>query len=69
MTTRETEFAPSRRGVLKGAAVTAAGLFAGPRLIGRARASTPGHINFGLSSYPPTLEQWRMPARPRPRSS
>ncbi len=50
---------PGRRSVLKGGAAMAAGIAAGPMLVGRARAATPGHINFGLSSYPPSLDQWK----------
>ena len=59
MTDFATSFAASRRGVLKGGAAALAGLALGPRLIGRARASTPGHVVFGLSSYPPSLEPWK----------
>lgn len=49
----------TRRSVLKTGAVAGAAALAGPTLIGRARAQTPGHLNFGLSSYPPTLEPWK----------
>ncbi|MEL6236547.1 MAG: ABC transporter substrate-binding protein [Pseudomonadota bacterium] len=52
-------FGIDRRSVLKSGAALAAGLAAGPHLVGRAQASTPGTITFGLSSYPPTLEPWK----------
>lgn len=48
----------TRRNVLKTGALAGAAALAGPTLIGRARASTPGTLVFGLSSYPPTLEPW-----------
>ncbi len=46
---------PDRRSVLAGA--TAAGLLPFLRIPG-AKASTPGVLTFGLSSYPPSLEPW-----------
>ena len=49
----------TRRSVLKTGAMAGAAALAGPTLVGRARAQTPGHLNFGLSSYPPTLEPWK----------
>ena len=49
----------SRRTILKTGAVAGAAMLAGPTLVGRARAATPGTLLFGLSSYPPTLEVWK----------
>lgn len=49
----------SRRTLLKTGALAGAAALAGPRLIGRAHAATPGTLVFGLSSYPPTLEPWK----------
>lgn len=59
MTKQDAKQQLSRRNVLKGSAAVGVGLLAGPTLIGRARAGTPGHLRFGLSSYPPTLEPWK----------
>jgi len=49
----------TRRNVLKSGAMAGAAALVGPTLVGRARAATPGHLVFGLSSYPPTLEPWK----------
>jgi peptide/nickel transport system substrate-binding protein len=49
----------TRRTILKTSAAAGAALLTGPTLVGRARASTPGALSFGLSSYPPTLEPWK----------
>jgi peptide/nickel transport system substrate-binding protein len=53
------DFIPDRRSVLKGGAALTASVIIAPQLLGRARAATQGHLNFGLSSYPPTLEPWK----------
>jgi peptide/nickel transport system substrate-binding protein len=47
-----------RRDVLRGGAVLGTGMLIGPALIGRAQAGEPGHLRFGLSSYPPSLHPW-----------
>ena len=59
MTERFPLHSPTRRTLLKGAGAVTAGLAAAPLMVARARAATPGHINFGLSSYPPSLEPWK----------
>lgn len=48
-----------RRSLLKGSAALGALALAGPVLIGRAHGGEPGHLRFGLSTYPPTLEPWK----------
>lgn len=50
---------PDRRAVLKGGAALAAGAGTWPLFVRRAHAITPGHIVFGLSSYPPSLHPWK----------
>ena len=47
-----------RRTVLRGGAALAAGATGWPIFVKRSRASTPGHLLFGLSSYPPSLHPW-----------
>lgn len=46
-----------RRVLMGGMAMGAAAAM--PVFIGRAEAATKGHLTFGLSSYPPTLEPWK----------
>lgn len=47
-----------RRDALKGGLALGAGMLVAPAWIGRALAGEPGHLRFGLSSYPPTLDPW-----------
>ena len=49
-----------RRDLLRGAAL-AAGILVAPAVAGLSQgvAGEPGHVYFGLSSYPPTLEPWK----------
>ena len=49
----------TRRTLLKTGTAAGAAALTGPILVGRAQASTPGQLVFGLSSYPPTLEPWK----------
>jgi len=55
---RATVGAVGRRRVLAGFAGLGAAGLAGPLLVGRARAETPGTVVFGLSSYPPGIAPW-----------
>ena len=43
----------------EGGAAVAAGVGALPTFVGRSTAATPGHLVFGLSSYPPSLHPWK----------
>lgn len=48
----------TRREIVKSGLVLGTGVIVGPTLFGRAMAGTPGHLKFGLSSYPPSMNQW-----------
>jgi peptide/nickel transport system substrate-binding protein len=58
MKTRMRAIELQRRDALKGGVALGTGVLMAPALIGRVRAGEPGHLRFGLSSYPPTLDPW-----------
>lgn len=58
MTDHPSKLLVPRRSVLKTAGVAGVTTLAGPLLIGHVGAGEPGHLRFGLSTYPPSLDPW-----------